>query len=222
MYENRARTSWQEASQDASPSVDLGFASTPSASRSALLAMPSIGTLLPRRQLYLLAGLAAGLLLLATATYQRDRLPTSSQPWCTNDQLSTGQWEPIKVDGHTWPRLKQSVGYLCADRNHALHCFEEEPTQLPRLAQANSWRWKPDGCALRPFDTDALVDKLGANARRGAKGSGILFVGDSLQLQQVQSFECLMGEHVEEGYISDYEIGSLKLEKGAGKVEFVR
>lgn len=198
-------------------------------SSSAPLVMAAFASLLPPKvpRTYTIAGLLLCLFLILSSTWrQRDHLPTfdslSAEPYCASDQLAVGRWQPIKIDTRTWPILKESAGYLCSDSRHALMCFDNQPSQLPRLAAANSWRWKPQECALRPFDSTALSHRLGANSRQGAKGRGILFVGDSLQLQQVQSFECLMGRHVQEGYISDYEVGSLELAGGAGKLEFVR
>ncbi|ORY81280.1 GDSL/SGNH-like acyl-esterase family found in Pmr5 and Cas1p-domain-containing protein [Leucosporidium creatinivorum] len=191
--------------------------------------MSSYASLIPPKtqRTYTIAVLLLGLFLVLSGTWrQRDHLPTfdalAGEPYCASDQLAVGQWLPIQFDARTWPILKDSAGYLCSDNRHALMCGTSEPSQLPRLAAANSWRWKPQGCALRPFDAAALSHRLGANSRKGTKGRGILFVGDSLQLQQVQSFECLMGRHVQEGFISDYEVGSLELSNGAGKLEFVR
>ncbi|ORY81281.1 GDSL/SGNH-like acyl-esterase family found in Pmr5 and Cas1p-domain-containing protein [Leucosporidium creatinivorum] len=190
-------------------------------------------SLLPQRsnRNYTIAALAVGLVLIATGTYhQRERLPSlrldalAGQRYCTNDELSVGhgRWEQVEIDAHTWPRLKQSVGYTCSDNRHALMCFTNDATQLPRLAASNSWRWKPEGCTLRPFDAKKLIRRLGDNSRKGKAGRGLLFVGDSLQLQHVQSFECLMGQYVEEGFMTDKEVNGLLLGEAAGRLDFVR
>lgn len=185
--------------------------------------------LLPQRssRSIVLALSVAALVLVASGGYhQRERLPSLSarQRYCTSDELSVGHghWEQIDIDAHTWPRLKQSAGYTCSDNRHALMCFTNDATQLPRLAASNSWRWKPEGCALRPFNAKNLIRRLGENARRGKPGRGILFVGDSLQLQHVQSFECLVGQFVEEGFMTDKEVNGLLLGEGAGRLDFVR
>lgn len=115
---------------------------------------------------YTLVALAVGLVLIASATFhQRERLPSLNElntlvgePYCTMEQLSTGRWEKDEVEPHTWSRLKQSVGYTCADDRYGMRCFFEDPLlQLPRLAALNSWLWKPEGCALRPFTSSSIV-----------------------------------------------------------------
>lgn len=183
-----------------------------------------------RQQWYSLFAVAVILLFFSAATYRHpDALPDlptlstfSRLRYCRNDEIAEGSWVPAPVDGRTWARLKVSAGYTCHDNRHALMCFTNEPSELPRLAAANSWRWQPRDCQLRSFDAAALVRRLSRNARQGKKGSGILFVGDSLQLQHSQSFECMMGDHIERGFLSDYEVGNFSLEDGAGQVGFVR
>lgn len=197
------------------------------AAYSTLLPPTARGT---RRSYYVVVLSLGCALLLSTLTYHQRALllPASfsllsHQPYCTDSQLSTGKWIPrLGVDGHTWPRLRTSVGYTCADNVHARWCWTLDPTasQLDRLTKANSWEWETEGCRLRDFVPEKLLQRLAKGG--GGEGRGILFVGDSLQLQQAQSFECLMGEYVEEGYLSDHEIGSLRLEGGAGKVDFAR
>ncbi|XP_051130597.1 protein trichome birefringence-like 3 [Andrographis paniculata] len=49
------------------------------------------------------------------------------------------------------------------------------------------WQWQPDECALPEFDAPAVLQKL--------RGKRLMFVGDSLQREQWQSFVCLV-EHV--------------------------
>ncbi|KAJ8291757.1 Protein trichome birefringence-like 28 [Rhodotorula toruloides] len=183
-----------------------------------------------RQQWYSLFAVAVILLFFSAATYRHpDALPDlptlstfSRLRYCRNDEIAEGSWVPAPVDGRTWARLKVSAGYTCHDNRHALMCFTNEPSELPRLAAANSWRWQPRDCQLRSFDAAALVRRLSRNARQGKNGSGILFVGDSLQLQHSQSFECMMGDHIERGFLSDYEVGNFSLEDGAGQVGFVR
>lgn len=46
------------------------------------------------------------------------------------------------------------------------------------------YKWKPDGCHLPKFDGESMLRKL--------KGRKILFVGDSLSLNQWQSFTCML------------------------------
>ncbi|BGO95671.1 hypothetical protein NBRC10512_007368 [Rhodotorula toruloides] len=181
-----------------------------------------------RRQWYWLFAVAVILLFFSAATYS-DALPDlptlstfSRLRYCRNDEIAEGSWVPAPVDGRTWARLKVSAGYTCHDNRHALMCFTSEPSELPRLAAANSWRWQPRDCQLHSFDAAAFVRRLSRNTRQGKKGSGILFVGDSLQLQHSQSFECLMGDHIERDFLSDYEVGNFSLEDGAGQIGFVR
>lgn len=180
-----------------------------------------------RYQWHVFALITLGVVLLST--WHRHSLPVlltldtlGMRRYCENDLIGKGMWMPEPVDGHTWARLKASAGYTCHDHRHALMCFTNEPSELPRLAAANGWRWQPHDCQLRPFDSTTLLRRLGRNARQGKRGSGILFVGDSLQLQQSQSFECMMGAHIEEGFLTDYEVGNFTLEDGAGQVGFVR
>ncbi|KAF3442362.1 hypothetical protein FNV43_RR16278 [Rhamnella rubrinervis] len=57
------------------------------------------------------------------------------------------------------------------------------------------YRWKPNGCELPRFDGVELLKKL--------KGKKILFVGDSLSLNQWQSLTCLLHASVSQ---SNYQI----------------
>lgn len=142
---------------------------------------------------------------------------------CRIGELSSGKWEPVVVDGHTWPRLKDSTGYrfgLDGNRS-ATSCYSRNSTLLPQLVAANSWRWKPTGCAIRPFDPARLVRRLAERAKERALGGGILFVGGEDSRMQAISLESLLGRYVERGSISDLaSFSSIKLESGAGAISF--
>lgn len=129
------------------------------------------------------------------------------------------------MDGHTWPRLKDSTGYrfgLDGNRS-ATSCYSRNSTLLPRIVAANSWRWKPSGCAIRPFDPARLVRRLAERAKARALGGGILFVGGEDSRMQAISLESLLGRYVERGSISDLSsFSSVKLEGGAGAISFFR
>ncbi|KAH9290405.1 hypothetical protein KI387_034522 [Taxus chinensis] len=46
------------------------------------------------------------------------------------------------------------------------------------------WRWQPNGCILPRFDAGRLLGRL--------KGKRLIFVGDSVSLDQFQSMACLL------------------------------
>ncbi|KAK1321286.1 hypothetical protein QJS10_CPA03g01204 [Acorus calamus] len=50
------------------------------------------------------------------------------------------------------------------------------------------WEWKPDDCSLPRFDAKITLEKL--------RGKRIMFVGDSLQRGQWQSFVCMIESHL--------------------------
>jgi hypothetical protein len=141
---------------------------------------------------------------------------------CRIGELSSGNWEPVVVDGHTWPRLKDSTGYrfgLDGNRS-ATSCYGRNATLRPQLVAANSWRWKPTGCAIRPFDPARLVRRLAERAKERNRG-GILFVGGEDSRVQAISLESLLGRYIERGSISDLSsFTSAKLEGGAGAISF--
>ncbi|KAF8402628.1 hypothetical protein HHK36_010717 [Tetracentron sinense] len=53
------------------------------------------------------------------------------------------------------------------------------------------WEWQPDDCTLPRFDPTVALEKL--------RGKRLMFVGDSLQRGQWQSFVCLVESHIPEG-----------------------
>ncbi|GAA5985497.1 hypothetical protein JCM10908_006999 [Rhodotorula pacifica] len=146
-----------------------------------------------------------------------------AQRYCRLDELSKGWWESSPVDSQTWPRLKDSRGYrfgLEGNRT-ATTCYSRDPATLDALAAANSWRWKPKVCALRPFDPARLVRRLGERAQRRGNGAGILFVGDESARTQSISLESLLGRHIARGYLADgVPFSSVQLEGPAGGLAF--
>lgn len=167
-----------------------------------------------------------------------------AERYCDPSELVSGiggQWVPWDVDAHTWPRLKASVGYgFCHDANRtALSCFaaaaaaagsgswteRDARRRLEDLAGLNGWGWEPEGCAVRPFNPETLLERLALGAKSGksraGKGSGILFVGGESARRQAQSLECLLGRYVDRGNILDEKRGTVRLEGGAGNIDFV-
>ncbi|XP_058110269.1 protein trichome birefringence-like 3 isoform X2 [Magnolia sinica] len=53
------------------------------------------------------------------------------------------------------------------------------------------WEWQPDECNLPRFDGAVALERL--------RGKRLMFVGDSLQRGQWQSFVCLVESHIPEG-----------------------
>jgi hypothetical protein len=182
-----------------------------------------------RRYTLLVIVLGISLAFVGTLLLQAE-LPLSvnalvGERYCTSNELSVGRWEQHEVLPFTWPRLKHSAGYTCSDDRYMLRCSLEDPSQLARLAAAISWRWKPHGCALRQFNPNKLAHRLGRNLRNGRKGSGILFVGDSLTLQHAQSFECLAGLSIDSGFLMDsldYTSSNSFVLSGGATIEYVR
>ncbi|BGP58298.1 hypothetical protein JCM8202_000940 [Rhodotorula sphaerocarpa] len=167
-----------------------------------------------------------------------------AERYCDPSELASGiggQWVPWDVDAHTWPRLKASVGYgFCHDANRtALSCSaaaaaaagsgswteRDARRRLEDLAGLNGWGWEPEGCAVRPFNPETLLERLALGAKSGksraGKGSGILFVGGESARRQAQSLECLLGRYVDRGNILDEKRGTVRLEGGAGNIDFV-
>lgn len=148
--------------------------------------------------------------------------------YCHPEELGIGKWllrtEDAAVDGHTWPRLKASVGYgFCEDANRtALSCASRHPDGLRQLQKLNRWEWKPHGCAIRPFDPAAFVERLAEIAEKGKGGRGLLFVGGRSAQRQAQSLECLLGQYVDKGSLTDANRSGVYLAENAGKIEFVR
>lgn len=147
--------------------------------------------------------------------------PGLLQRYCRLDELASGGWESVPVDGHTWPRLKESCGYrygLDGNRS-ATSCYTRDPGMLPVLVVTNSWRWMPSGCALRPFDPARFVQRLEERARAG--NSGILFVGGEDSRIQTISLESLLGRQIERSHIADrHPFSSVRLEGTAGNLAF--
>ena len=180
------------------------------------------------RTLLLATALAGAFLFYSSGGPQLPPRPLAPQSglferYCRTGELSSGMWEPVVVDGHTWPRLKDSTGYrfgLDGNRS-ATSCYSRNSTLLPQLVAANSWRWKPTGCAIRPFDPARLVRRLAERAKERALGGGILFVGGEDCRMQAISLESLLGRYIKRGAISDFaSFSSVKLESGAGAISF--
>lgn len=180
------------------------------------------------RTLLLVTALAGAVLFYSSSGPQLPPRPLAPQSglferYCRTDELSSGRWEPVVVDGHTWPRLKDSTGYrfgLDGNRS-ATSCYSRNSTLLPQLVAANSWRWKPTDCAIRPFDPARFVRRLAERAKERRLGGGILFVGEEDSRMQAISLESLLGRYIQRGSISGLSsFSSVQLEGGAGAISF--
>jgi hypothetical protein len=116
---------------------------------------------------------------------------------------SMGRWAQVKLDPPTHvANLHELAHYRCGEmllgaEAKALHyfCGVLSREDLNRGFSQFTWQWEPKHCYL-PDRFGEDLDTLLQRFLEKAKGSKIVFVGDSLSFEQYLSLRCLLGQHV--------------------------
>jgi hypothetical protein len=104
---------------------------------------------------------------------------------CNVSNYFTGSWMegPLKEDFDT-----------CDDFGR--NCALKSPEERSRIAHSMRWAWMPTTCDLRLFDVEALLGIL--------DGRRVFFIGDSVNIDMLDSMKCMIKSRMGEVVIHDH------------------